>query len=161
VIHPKLGRNDWWPASVLSTALVVLGWAYFINANEMKMIWPMFGIANQMLAVIALAIMTAYLANHGRAKYLWVTVAPMLFVATTTFSASIELLIRQLNGLTIQLQNPPGFRNPSLILHSLILGGLIAAMMICGAIILLTAAARTWRAMAGEPRRGLVPVMAD
>jgi carbon starvation protein len=161
VIHPKLGRNDWWPASVLSTALIVLGWAYFINANEMKMIWPMFGIANQMLAVIALAIMTAYLANHGRTRYLWVTVAPMLFVATTTFSAGTELLIRQFNSLTTQLQNPPDLRNPSLILQSIILGSLIAAMMICGAIILLTAAGRTWRAMAGEPRQGFVPVMAD
>ena len=55
-------------------------------------IWPMFGIANQMLAVIALAIVSAYLVNEGRAKYLWVTVVPMLVVATTTFSAGAELL---------------------------------------------------------------------
>jgi carbon starvation protein len=161
VIHPKLGRNDWWPASVLSTGLIVLGWAYFINANEMKMIWPMFGIANQMLAVIALAILTAYLANHGRTKYLWVTVAPMLFVATTTFSAGAEMLLRQYAGLTAQLQNPPGFRNPSMILQSIILGSLIAAMMICGVILLLTSAARTWRAVAGPPRPEFVPAMAD
>jgi carbon starvation protein len=161
IIHPKLGRNDWWPASVLSTALIVLGWAYFINANEMKMIWPMFGIANQMLAVIALAVMTAYLANQGRAKYLWVTVAPMLFVATTTFSAGAELLTRQFNGLATQLQNPPELRNGPAILHAIILGGLIAAMMICGAIILVAAAARTWRMMSAQASPGFVPVMAE
>jgi len=43
----------------------------------MKMIWPMFGIANQMLAVIALSVLCAYLANQGRSKYLWVTAGPV------------------------------------------------------------------------------------
>ena len=55
-----------------------------ITANSMAGIWPMFGVANQMLAVIALAILSSYLTNAGRAKYLWVTVLPMLFVLTTT-----------------------------------------------------------------------------
>src|SRR6185437_4682267 len=151
VIHPKLAQTDWWPGAVLSTGLIVLGWAYFINANEMKMIWPMFGIANQMLAVIALAVMTAYLANHGRAKYLWVTVAPMLFVAVTTFSAGGEMLVRQFNGLWTQLQNPPALRNGAAMLQAIVLGGLIAAIMICGLIMMVTAAVRTWRAMDGQP----------
>src|SRR6185312_6361290 len=124
VIHPKLGRNDWWPASVLSTGLIVLGWAYFINANEMRMIWPMFGIANQMLAVIALAVLSAYLANEGRTKYLPVTVLPMIFVATTTFTAGAEMLSIQLNGLATQLHNAPGMRNGAAILQASVLGGL-------------------------------------
>jgi carbon starvation protein len=142
VIHPKLAQTDWWPGAVVSTALIVLGWAYFINANEMKMIWPMFGIANQMLAVIALAVLSAYLANEGRARYLWVTVLPMLFVATTTFTAAAQLLALQTSGLLVQWHNVPADRNVPAIVHAGVLSALILGMMICGAIILLAAAGR-------------------
>ena len=65
----------------------------------------MFGIANQMLAVIALAIVSAYLANSGKARYLWVTVLPMLFVMTTTSTAAMQLLAGQIDGIRMQLAN--------------------------------------------------------
>ena len=57
---PSQARAEpsWWPGAIVSTALIVLGWAYFINADSMAAIWPMFGVANQMLAVIALAIVS-------------------------------------------------------------------------------------------------------
>jgi carbon starvation protein len=161
VIHPKLGQNDWWPASVLSTALVVLGWAYFINANEMKMIWPMFGIANQMLAVIALAVITVYLANQGRSKYLWVTALPMLFVATTTFTAGVEMLHMQYNGLFTQWQNPPELRNSGAIVHAAVLASLILMMLACGAIIVATASAKTWKVLNAQGEQRFVPALAE
>jgi carbon starvation protein len=161
VVHPRLGRNDWWPASVLSTALVVLGWAYFINANEMKMIWPMFGIANQMLAVIALAVVTAYLANQGKTRYLWVTALPMLFVAITTFTAGAEMLHMQYNGLATQLENPPELRNSGALIHASVLASLILLMLICGAIMIATAATRVLRVLNREARGELVPVFAE
>ena len=161
VIHPKLGRTDWWPGAVISTALIVLGWACFINANEMRMIWPMFGISNQMLAVIALAVLSAYLANEGRAKYLPVTVLPMLFVAMTTFTAGAEMLSMQINGLLTQLHNPPGARNTALVVQASVLGGLIVAMLACGTIIMIASAARVWKVMNGAPgaSRALVGAM--
>jgi carbon starvation protein len=160
-IHPKLGRTDWWPGALLSTALIVLGWAYFINANEMRMIWPMFGIANQMLAVIALAVLSAYLANEGRTKYLAVTVLPMIFVATTTFTAGAEMLSIQINGLSTQLHNAPGTRNGAAILQASVLGGLIIAMLICGSIVVLASAARIWKAMNGTARPVAAMVTAE
>ena len=156
-IHPSLGRTDWWPGAVVSTALIVLGWAYFINANEMKMIWSMFGIANQMLAVIALAVLSAYLANEGRAKYLWVTVLPMLFVATTTFTAGVEMLHQQANGLLIQWHNPPAERNPAAIIHASVLAALIVAMLACGAIMVCAAAMRVWMVLNQGRARSPVP----
>ena len=64
LVNPKFGRTDWWPGSILSTLLIVTGWAYFINANSFSAIWTMFGIANQMLAVIALAVVTTVLARE-------------------------------------------------------------------------------------------------
>jgi carbon starvation protein len=72
------------PAAVLATGLVVLGWGFFIYTGSVETIWPMFGVANQLLAVIALAVVTTGLVNAGRGRYAAVTLLPMLFVATTT-----------------------------------------------------------------------------
>ena len=152
VIHPRLAKTDWWPGAILSTALIVLGWACFINANEMRMIWPMFGISNQMLAVIALAVLSAYLANEGKTRYLWVTVIPMLFVATTTFTAGAQMFSMQLNGLRVQFQNAPADRSTAAIVQAGVLGGLILAMLTCGAIVMIASALRIWRVMNGPQR---------
>jgi carbon starvation protein len=83
-IWKPLGDLNWLPASLLATGLVVFGWGYFIYTGSVETIWPMFGMANQLLAVIALAVVTTYLVNSGRGRYAPVTVLPMLFVATTT-----------------------------------------------------------------------------
>jgi len=79
-----LGDLDWLPAAMLATGLVVCGWGYFIWAGSVETIWPMFGMANQLLAVIALAVVTTGLVNAGRGRYAAVTLLPLIFVATTT-----------------------------------------------------------------------------
>jgi carbon starvation protein len=71
-------------AAALATAIVVFGWSYFIYTGSVETIWPMFGMANQLLAVIALAVVTTVIVNSGRARYAPLTLLPMLFVATTT-----------------------------------------------------------------------------
>jgi carbon starvation protein len=94
-VHPRLGKLDWWPSAILATAVISFGWWYFLHSNAFDAIWKMFGIANQMLAVVALAIATAALAQSDKRRYCWVTVIPMLAVAITTTSASI-IMITQL-----------------------------------------------------------------
>ena len=83
-IWKPLGDLNWLPGSLLATGLVVFGWGYFIYTGSVETIWPMFGMANQLLAVIALAVASTYLVNSGRGRFAPVTVLPMLFVATTT-----------------------------------------------------------------------------
>ena len=83
-----LGDLDRIPSAVFATALVVAGWSYFIFSGSVETIWPMFGMANQLLAVIALAIVTTVLINEGRARYVPVTLVPMIFVAATTSTAA-------------------------------------------------------------------------
>lgn len=85
-VWKPLGNLDWLPASILATSLIVFGWAYFIYTGSVQTIWPMFGMANQLLAVIALAVATTVMINAGRARYAFVTLIPMLFVATTTMT---------------------------------------------------------------------------
>ncbi len=86
-VYAPFGRADWLPGALLATALVTIGWAALVWEGGIRTIWPMFGIANQLLAVLALAIVTTWLVNTGRGRYAWVTVPPMLFVTTTTLSA--------------------------------------------------------------------------
>jgi carbon starvation protein len=69
----------------LATALIVLSWGYLIYTGQINTIWPMFGVANQLMASIALAVATTILINMGRVKYAWTTIAPLLFLGTNTF----------------------------------------------------------------------------
>lgn len=85
--YKPLERPDWLPGAVVTTGLIVVGWAYFIYTGSISTIWPMFGIANQLLASIALAVATTVIINSGRARYAWVTILPLSFVATTTLTA--------------------------------------------------------------------------
>ena len=85
--YKPFGRPDWVPGSVIATALVVGGWSFFIYTGEINTIWPMFGIANQLLATVALAVGTTIIINMGKARYAWVTAAPLAFLATNTLYA--------------------------------------------------------------------------
>jgi carbon starvation protein len=147
-IHPKLGQTNWWPGAFFATAVIVGGWAYFINANSFAAIWAMFGVANQMLAVIALAVATAVLANGKKLKYLWVTVAPMLFVAVTTTTAALEMLYG--HTLTISTQTAKAVPDAKILTSAIISASLIVAMVLCTYIILAAAAIKIWPLLRNE-----------
>jgi carbon starvation protein len=153
-IKPAWGRPDWWPGAILSTAMIVAGWTYFINANSMAAIWPMFGVANQMLAVIALAIVSVWLVNEGRGRYLWVTVGPMIVVFTTTSTAAVRMFQGQLSQFTNQLANSGGTRNVTLMINSGMQAALIVAMLACAIIVIVAGAARVLRVYA-RPTKGV------
>jgi carbon starvation protein len=87
--YEPAGRKEWVPGAVIATLLVVSAWSYFIWNGSINTIWPMFGIANQLLASVALAVGTTIIINMGKARYAWVTAAPLAFVATTTLSAGV------------------------------------------------------------------------
>jgi carbon starvation protein len=83
--YQPFARPDWIPGAVISTAAIVLAWGYFIYTGSIDTIWPMFGVANQLLGCVALAVATTILINTGKARYTWVTLTPMAFLATNTF----------------------------------------------------------------------------
>ncbi len=91
-VHPKLGQTDWMPGAALATALVTAGWGLLVYTGSIDTIWPMFGIANQLLAVLALALVTTLLINTGRGRYAPVTLLPMLFVVSTTMTAGVHMV---------------------------------------------------------------------
>ena len=87
--YAPMARQEWVPGAVLSTLLVVSAWSYFIWTGSISTIWPMFGIANQLLAAVALAVGTTIIINQGRARYAWVTLLPLSFVSVTTLTAGV------------------------------------------------------------------------
>ncbi len=86
-LYRPLARTDWMPGTIFCSLLVVCAWGYFIYTGNISTIWPMFGIANQLLAGVGLCVGTTVIVNAGRARYAWVTLLPLSFVATTTLTA--------------------------------------------------------------------------
>jgi len=146
-LHPQLGRTNWWPGAIVSTILIVAGWAWFIDANSFTTIWKMFGIANQMLAVIALTIVTTCIINEGKARYAWVTLVPIAVVMVTTGSAAVIMLGAQYTTWTTQAAKATPDR--TLMFNTAFLAFLIAAMLFCTGLIIAAAVARI---MAGARR---------
>jgi carbon starvation protein len=88
VWKPLADRASWFN-TLLFSALFSAAWGWLLYTGDVKTIWPLFGVANQMLGIVAFGVGTAFLLRAGKAKYLWVTVLPMVFVLVTTLSAAV------------------------------------------------------------------------
>ena len=139
-----LGDLDRLGPALLATALVVFGWSYFILTGSVETIWPMFGVANQLLAVIALAVATTITINLGRAKYAWTTLLPLLFVATTTTTAGVM----EITGKFTRMTHVPATR-----IKGYLNIGLTATLLVLVAIILASSVAHWLKAIRAEPSR--------
>jgi carbon starvation protein len=92
-VWPKFADPAWVPGALLATGAVVGGWTWFILTGSISSIWPMFGVANQLLALTALAVGTTLILRYGKKRsYAWVTLGPMLFVGTTTMTAGVRAI---------------------------------------------------------------------
>ncbi|MCX6875563.1 MAG: carbon starvation protein A [Verrucomicrobia bacterium] len=92
VWHP-LGNTGNWLGNISATGLLVAAWGFFLYQGAIdpegiaKSLWPIFGISNQLLAVIAFCLGTTLLLKSGKARYCWVTLVPLGFLTTVTFTA--------------------------------------------------------------------------
>lgn len=95
---PALRRTESLPANLIATALCVSAWGYFLYQGVVdplggiNTLWPLFGIANQMLAAIALTLGTVVLFKMKRDRYAWVTVVPTLWLLICTLTAGWQKL---------------------------------------------------------------------
>lgn len=131
-------RTDWLPGSLISTAFIVLSWAYFIHTGSISSIWPMFGVANQLLASVALAVATTAIINSGKERYVWVTVIPLVFVSVTTLSAGF---------LNITDNFLPMTNNPDTVFQGYLNSVLTVIIMLCAIIILVDSGRRWYRVL--------------
>ncbi|ENG4183951.1 carbon starvation protein CstA [Providencia rettgeri] len=96
VVSPSLKRTDSLPANLIATALCVLAWGYFLHQGVVdplggiNTLWPLFGIANQMLAGMALMLCAVVLFKMKRQRYAWVALIPTAWLLICTMTAGWE-----------------------------------------------------------------------
>lgn len=117
-VWKPMGRMNWMPGIVLSSALIVGAWGYFLYQGVVdplggiNSLWPLFGIANQLLAAVALVVATTILLKMAKLKWIWVTLLPMAWLVIITMTASFEKIfsantrigfLSQANSMAAQL----------------------------------------------------------
>ncbi|MCX5684319.1 MAG: carbon starvation protein A [Planctomycetota bacterium] len=141
-VYKPFGKTDWLPGNLVASFVIVLAWGYFIYTGSISTIWPMFGTANQLLAMIALAVGTSFIINRGRVRYAWVTLVPMAFVGATTLTAG---------WMNITGIYWPQLADPARETQGIVSLVLTATIMASAVLILLDAIPRWVRASRGQP----------
>jgi len=142
---PRFGQKDWLPGAMIATSLLVASWSYFIYTGEIDTIWPMFGVANQLLASVALATATTILINMGLTKYTWVTALPLAFLATNTLYGGYLNVVDSFYPLAV---GP----DPDTHVQGWVLTICTVTMMIC-AVVILAQAISKWASVLGNGRQ--------
>ncbi|HKQ68545.1 MAG TPA: carbon starvation CstA 5TM domain-containing protein, partial [Polyangiaceae bacterium] len=150
-VWAPFARPSWVPGAVIASLAIVVGWSYFILNGTISTIWPMFGIANQLLASTALAVGTTVLIREApKPTYALVTLAPLLFVGTTTLTAGVQ---------AIRTMYLPLLSNPKTHTTGLV-DATLTAVLLLGVVAILVGSAARWVSIYRDRTRTAEPAAA-
>ncbi len=165
-VSPRLAGTGW-GANVATSVLFVSAWGYFLVAGVLdprggiRVLWPLFGLSNQLLAGTALAIATTTLVRTGRARYAWVTAAPLAFLLTVTITAGIQLIASPDPALGFLAKAAAPGANPVEAVNARVDAVVAGLFLILVATVVVSAARQCLRVLSGacpiepdEPPRG-------
>jgi carbon starvation protein len=167
-----LGRVSWYPAVLLSSALFVAMWGWFLYQGVtdplggINSLWPLFGIANQLLAAVALCVGTTVIIRMGRARFAWVTLAPLAWLVVVTSTAGLQKIfagdprlgfLAHANAFAAQLAAgtlPRGIASEAaarqMILNDRLDAAVAGFFLVCVWVIVLTSVWEWWKVIGGR-----------
>jgi carbon starvation protein len=159
-VYTPLGRTSWYPSILVSSGLVVAAWGWFLYQGVIdplggiNSLWPLFGIANQLLAAVALCVATTILIKMGRLRYSWVTLLPLGWLAAATLTAGWQKVFSSDPALGFlaharSLSNSPNPNASRLIFNDRIDAGLSLFFMAI-VVLVIIACAREWWLVAAK-----------
>ena len=158
-IWKPMGRTSWYPSILATSALIVAAWGYFLwqgvkdPLGGINSLWPLFGIANQLLATVALCVATTIVIKMGRARYAFVTLVPMLWLVAATFTASWQKIFSpnpRIGFLVHAQQLAAAGGNPRLIFNDRLDAAVTAVLILMVALVLVESVFLWLRVIAGQ-----------
>jgi carbon starvation protein len=170
-VWKPLGRMNWMPSILLSSALIVAAWGYFLYQGVVdplggiNSLWPLFGISNQLLAAVALVVATTILLKMGKTRWIWVTLLPMAWLVTVTMTASYQKIfssntrigfLAQANAMAAQMASgkilAAKISDTERIIFNLRLDAVVTAVLAGMILVLLVEALAQWYAILSRSR---------
>ena len=154
-VWKPFGRTSWYPSILAASALIVAGWGYFLYQGVVdplggiNSLWPLFGIANQLLAAVALCVGTTVLVKLGRQRYAWTTIVPLVWLAAVTLTAGWQKVFAsdpRLGFLSHArlVAGGPGSANAARLIFNDRLDAVLALAFMAVVLVVIAASAREW-----------------
>jgi carbon starvation protein len=164
-VWAPLGRVSWYPAVVATSAVFVMMWGYFLYQGVLdplggiNSLWPLFGISNQLLAAVALCVGTTVIIKMGKARYAWVTLLPLAWLAIVTLTGGFIKIFSEtprlgflshaklFEGLIAAGTLPPGVASleaANRMVFNDYLDAAVAAFFMISVIVIIVASAYEW-----------------
>ena len=154
-IWKPLGRTSWYPSILVTSALIVGAWGYFLwqgvkdPLGGINSLWPLFGISNQLLATVALCVATTIIIKMGKARYAAVTLVTLGWLVSVTFTASWHKMLDPNPRIGFlaharQLASAPSTPELSRLIFNDRLDALVTGILVCMVALVLLESALEW-----------------
>jgi len=165
-VWEPLGRTSWYPSILLSSGVVVAAWGYFLYQGVLdplggiNSLWPLFGIANQLLAAIALGVGTTVIIKMGKIRYAWTTLLPLSWLAVATLTAGWQKVFSPdpALGFLAHAQSLVGSSNPNAarMIFNDRLDAALALFFMAVVVVVIVACAREWLMIATKKKAATI-----